>query len=331
MSTTVALAAAPSGAATWKLTVYYPTKDSLLYTWEGPISQAALMDMWPSYPLSAYISVVVHDSLGYVIYQAYKLGPFFMRNYQAYSWNCALDALQGGTSSAASIVTKRLQYDSLWGDIPVASVPLNSQARVSITARNNWDSPIYMGISFTVTGPDGLTLQTVSDQAPAVQAGQTFLFGWYPTFPLSQVGIYKINNIMLYFWGGSDYLIADMWSGDLCTVLAGQLPAPGLVSPANGGVVSGTSVIFRWGAVSGAANYRLYIEKAGVAIINQLVGNVTQFTVPGFVNDGVAYSWKVATVDNAGNQGAWSTIWTFINGVAQPGTFSNLAVSYVKV
>jgi hypothetical protein len=92
-------------------------------------------------------------------------------------------------------------------------------------------------------------------------------------------------------------------------------PAPSLSSPGNGAVAAGTSINFQWGASSGATNYYLSVVRHSdnSIVISQPVGNVTSYTVGGFLNNGTVYRWAVC----AGNSLGWSApsaTLTFTNG-----------------
>jgi hypothetical protein len=81
-------------------------------------------------------------------------------------------------------------------------------------------------------------------------------------------------------------------------------PPPILNSPADGAVVSGTSVTFQWSTSSGATNYWLAVRKVsdGSTIINKAVGNVIADTETGFLSNGTEYVWTAAS----GNSAGWS-------------------------
>ena len=72
---------------------------------------------------------------------------------------------------------------------------------------------------------------------------------------------------------------------------------PVLASPDNGAYVPGNSVTFVWNASARATSYFLQVNTAqdwsGTNLILSEVGNVTQFTVDGFTDDGTTYYWKV--------------------------------------
>jgi hypothetical protein len=96
-------------------------------------------------------------------------------------------------------------------------------------------------------------------------------------------------------------------------------PVPALIYPANGDMVSGTSMIFQWAASTGATNYWLVVIKASdnSIVLNKAVGNITLDTEPGFPGNNTQYKWMVA----AGNSAGWSspsTLWTFTNGLKKP-------------
>jgi len=101
-------------------------------------------------------------------------------------------------------------------------------------------------------------------------------------------------------------------------------PAPTLVSPGNGAVVSGTSITYQWSASAGATNYWLTVstEPTGTDASKRKfsgpVGNVMQYTNTGYTNNGATYYWWVS----AGNAIGWSPQsevaangCSFINGV----------------
>jgi|GEM_PF-1047917 len=93
------------------------------------------------------------------------------------------------------------------------------------------------------------------------------------------------------------------------------LPAPTLTSPENNTVISGTSVLFRWNAVTGATRYQLEVTK-GIAkepFKDVTLGNLAMSEQFGFLRDGTQYHWRVRAGNNAG-WGAWSTYNAFYSG-----------------
>jgi hypothetical protein len=89
------------------------------------------------------------------------------------------------------------------------------------------------------------------------------------------------------------------------------LAAPILSSPADEASVSGTSVTFRWNASSGATKYFLIVSTHPSLTVAQStssvrkywgqLGDVTQYTVSGFPNNGTTYYWWVW----AGSANGW--------------------------
>ena len=93
------------------------------------------------------------------------------------------------------------------------------------------------------------------------------------------------------------------------------LPAPTLSSPANNSELSGSSVLFRWNAVSGATKYQLEVlrEIESVPFKDVTVGNITMSEQFGFLRDGSQYRWRVRAGNNTG-WGAWSGYFTLTSG-----------------
>ncbi len=82
--------------------------------------------------------------------------------------------------------------------------------------------------------------------------------------------------------------------------------APALVSPADDAIVSGNSVTLRWNASAGADRYRLDIGTdkswaAGTLKFSGNLGNSTEYTDSGYINNGTTYYWRVL----AGNDAGW--------------------------
>jgi hypothetical protein len=93
------------------------------------------------------------------------------------------------------------------------------------------------------------------------------------------------------------------------------LPAPTLSSPANNSAISGTSVLFRWNAVSGATKYQLEVLRGTetVPFKDVTVGNINMSEQFGFLRDGTQYRWRVRAGNNTG-WGAWSGYFTLTSG-----------------
>jgi hypothetical protein len=127
------------------------------------------------------------------------------------------------------------------------------------------------------------------------------------------------NNGKDYFWmvragntgGWSTWTAARRFYNGTAAVPA----PPALISPAANANVAGASVNLSWNASSGATQYHLWVRRTSdsVVIFNQIIGNLTSYTLTGLPNNGKDYFWMV----RAGNSSGWSQ-WTaarrFING-----------------
>jgi hypothetical protein len=85
------------------------------------------------------------------------------------------------------------------------------------------------------------------------------------------------------------------------------LAAPRPAEPRAGAFVTGTGVLFRWAAVSGADSYRLQLARdagfAGPLVERERIARAEALVEP--LAPG-SWVWRVAAVDAAGRQGRWS-------------------------
>ncbi|MHA1893654.1 MAG: hypothetical protein ACTSX4_04045 [Candidatus Helarchaeota archaeon] len=91
------------------------------------------------------------------------------------------------------------------------------------------------------------------------------------------------------------------------------IPPTSLIAPVAGGWVASSSFIFQWSSVGDAASYN--IEITGPTNINTNIGTNSYFT------SGLAegsYTWRVQSIDSAGNIGTWSTTQPFSVDVTAP-------------
>ncbi len=103
-------------------------------------------------------------------------------------------------------------------------------------------------------------------------------------------------------------------------------PAPPAapLSPADGGEVEGTQVVFRWKPVDGARDYHFQLaDHPGFRWVlspnfDKLVSKTAdrgkaQYALPdvGLLNPGERYRWRVRAMDERRAWGAWSTAWSF--------------------
>ena len=81
--------------------------------------------------------------------------------------------------------------------------------------------------------------------------------------------------------------------------------SPTLLSPADGAFAAGTSITFRWEAVTRAEDYQLRIvrQSDNTVHFSGFVGNITSYNDSYFSDDGEIYCWQVS----AGNYAGWSS------------------------
>ena len=87
-----------------------------------------------------------------------------------------------------------------------------------------------------------------------------------------------------------------------------------LVSPANGTLVSGTSITYSWNAVPGATFYTIYVSTTSnfSSIKFNTVTSGLSVTDTGYLNNGTTYYWVVYAFNGSG-WGPPSQVWSFTN------------------
>lgn len=143
---------------------------------------------------------------------------------------------------------------------------------------------------------------------------QRHVLGYQPPLTASQftaadvngdgvVNVVDVNLMMQYILG------------NISSFPTHHLQAPVLTSPANNSAISGSSVLFRWNAVSGATKYQLEVLRGteSVPFKDVTVGNITMSEQFGFLRDGTQYRWRVRAGNNTG-WGAWSGYFTLTSG-----------------
>ncbi len=109
----------------------------------------------------------------------------------------------------------------------------------------------------------------------------------------------------------------SVWSPTCVYTVASPL----LVLPESGAQIAGSSILFKWLPVASATTYLLEINSDPgwdpyTSIFNEIVGNVDEYIVSGFKEDGTVYYWRV----RSSNGSEWKTsseTWSFINIRAQ--------------
>ncbi|MBN2099256.1 MAG: hypothetical protein JW753_06630, partial [Dehalococcoidia bacterium] len=111
-------------------------------------------------------------------------------------------------------------------------------------------------------------------------------------------------------------LISSLDSSQGGRVSAATLPAPALVSPANGEAVTGGSVSFVWEAVEGAVDYKLVVSTSTKILdttkykcnVNTGGGDVTSYVDAGYLGNGMKYYWWVWAYAADGSYSDWSEV-----------------------
>ena len=222
---------------------------------------------------------------------------------------------------------KMYVYDNWYGTSAPPSTPSSNHAPV-LSAIGNKSVGEGATLTFTVSASDAdgdaLTYSASNLPSGATFTPSTRTFSWKPAS--GQCGIY--TNVHFEVSDGSLTDSEDITITVTAFSTNSSSTAPTLISPGDGTRVSGTSVTFRWNALSGATKYFLIVStspdldvaqaSSRVRKVWRQLGNVTQYTVTGFSNRGTTYYWWVY----AGNSSGWSTEadvvanggWSLVNG-----------------
>lgn len=90
------------------------------------------------------------------------------------------------------------------------------------------------------------------------------------------------------------------------------LPAPATIEPATGAFITGASATFRWSPVAGAAAY--HFQLARDERFADVVTDRTRARSSGELIEGLApgqYYWRLAAVDDRGDDGRWGTVQSY--------------------
>jgi PKD repeat protein len=134
---------------------------------------------------------------------------------------------------------------------------------------------------------------------------------------------YPANGTKYYWWvwayaaDGSYSLWSQVSANERnFTNVGSYIAAPTLASPANGASVSGTSVTFEWGSVSGAVKYKLLVStstdildttkyKCNVDVIGEAT---TTYVDTGYPANGTKYYWWVWAYNADGTSSLWAQV-----------------------
>lgn len=120
-----------------------------------------------------------------------------------------------------AITKKELEYNESRADIPAVGIPLNKEGLIHIWGRNDYTSAIQLGISWVVSNPNGVVIESYStwESWPYTGAGgiHEFIGG---RFLLNIGGVWTIAAGL---YAPLDILLSS-YSGNLCTVAADGVP-----------------------------------------------------------------------------------------------------------
>jgi len=137
---------------------------------------------------------------------------------------------------------------------------------------------------------------------------------------------YPANGTRYYWWvwaynagGGSSLWSEVSANGRNFTNTAAYIAAPTLSLPSNGASVSGTTVQFEWGSVTGAVKYKLLVStstnildttkyKCNVDLVDVGSGVPTTYTDTGYLANGTKYYWWVWAYSADGTASLWSAV-----------------------
>jgi hypothetical protein len=224
----------------------------------------------------------------------------WMRLLDIYSPSACGEATMWGTSALGDTKQRTLEQAdidgvfSLYGKspsigAPVLISPANGALAISRTPTLAWNAAlnatsydVYFGTS---SAPPLVATVSGASYAPGTLASGT-----------------------MYYWrvvarNSSGTATSTTWS----FMTAGALPAPVLVSPANGATGQSLTPTLKWNAVSGASSYELYF---GPTSSPGLLGNLTttMVTVSGLMTN-TTYYWKIVAKGTSGASS--STVWSF--------------------
>ncbi|GAH57205.1 unnamed protein product [marine sediment metagenome] len=124
---------------------------------------------------------------------------------------------------AGTISKKQLEYDESRASIPAYNVPQGERGLVHIWGRNNMSSNQKMGISWSITDPDGIVVEEYSYwELFWTGPGNTQEFIG-DRFDMNKAGYWLI--LVHLMMNPADPVIVDSYNGYLCTVAA-AVPEP---------------------------------------------------------------------------------------------------------
>jgi len=162
-----------------------------------------------------------------------------------------------------------------------------------------------------IISQESLTGTSYTAPTPVLSGGQTYYW-----------------EVQAYTWSGGKVTQAGQYSAAWSFVTtSSNLPAPTLLSPANGAAGISATPSFSWTQVSGNAGYRILVatssaalptiassDSCGSCVIDQTTAtNLTSFTASAVLNVGTPYYWEVHALTPGTNSiyGTWSSVFSF--------------------
>ena len=183
--------------------------------------------------------------------------------------------------------------------------PASGATGVPVTTSLSWNA---------VTGSAGYTVYLGTTNPPTVGT-QTASSPFTPSTPLTPGTTYYWKVASRDPNNNNAESASSVWSFGTASP---PLPAPTLVSPANGAAGVATTPALSWNAVTGSAGYTVYLGTTNPPTTGtQAAGS--SFTPSTPLTPGTTYYWKVASRDpNNNNAEAPSAIWSFTTATPLP-------------
>ncbi len=182
--------------------------------------------------------------------------------------------------------------------VPVLSGPADGGRIADLTPTLTWNASPESDVAGYLVTVDGNVVDVGLATAYTAEALSEAMHTW-------TVAAYDdVGNVSAY---------ADTWS----FVVDVTPPAvPELLVPAEGSVVTTTTLTLEWSASPEADTSGYFVRVDGGAAVD--VGNVTQYT-PAALSQG-DHTWTVAAYDDLGNTSSYATAWGFVVDTTPPST-----------
>ncbi len=189
-----------------------------------------------------------------------------------------------------------------------SSIPSGSQFTMSCGATNSGDLTAF-GVTGQATLPAGFSGGNQVSLGN-IAAGHSSSSGLLTLTAPTSAGTYPIPFTIT----SNSYGVAFTGTASYNANVQAALPAPVLISPANGATGVASAPTLSWNASTGATSYDVYLSTAASPAF---VANVTTTSYSaGTLNGGTLYYWRVVAKKASGASG--SATWSFTTQVAAP-------------